>query len=174
MYTDMSMTKFLLVAFCTLFLSACGEEDELISFPSGEYISDCQIDGNNSKKTELNIERDFKSQTVQDLIYSDVSNCSGTGTIESDPITSDIRIVFSNEDLGNGFSYLTNTIQEDGVEKQIFVAFKFENSRLYLSAPTESLESDPKKTFKDFIADPDFTANQTLTRKDLNRPLSRN
>jgi hypothetical protein len=158
----------------TVLLCSCGKEDELITFPPGEYISSCYSSGDDSKKTEINIDRDFKSQTVQTFIYPDVTNCSGPRTAESEPMSSEVLIVFSNVDLGNGFSYLTNTVEENGAQQVTYIGFKYENTKLYFSPAVSELGSDPRSTFADFIAEPDFIAEFILTRKDLNRPLSKN
>lgn len=164
---------FTTVIFFTL-LTSCGIEDELITFPPGDYISDCFVSGADSKKTEIRIERDFKSQTVQTFLFAGVTNCVGESSPEAEPKTSQVLIIFSNVDLGNGFSYLTTTFEENGSQKNEFIAFRYENSRLYFSPPVTSVGDEPKETFADFISDPDFIADLILTRKALNRPLSKN
>jgi|GEM_PF-3143129 len=169
------MARNLLTLFIiSLSLCSCSDREELITFPPGDYISDCTVEGMNSSRTELTIERDFKTQTEQRFIYTGVTNCSGERTAEAPAKTSEVLIVFSNKDLGNNFSYLTITSDQDGEQVTEYIAFRYENSRLYFSPSVSSLEDDPKQTFADFIAEPDFIADLILTRKDLNRPLSKN
>lgn len=168
------MLKILSTIIVPLLLSSCGKEDELITFPPGDYVSDCFVVGSDSKKTEITINRDFKSQTVETFVFAGNTNCNGTGVSEAAPVSNEVLIIFSNVNLGNDFSYLTTTFEESGQPKTEYIAFKFENSRLYFSIAVDSLGTDPKQTFLDFITEPDFTADLILTRKDLNRRLSRN
>lgn len=144
------------------FLISCGGDDDLITFPPGDYLSDCIVSGEDSQQIEFTIAQNFRSQTMQTLTYTGVSNCSGE-PIESEPETNSVSIVFSNVNLGDRFSYLissfTNEAGDDTVE---FTAFRFENRKLFLSFPVSDLGEDPEETFADFISNPAFNAEIAL------------
>jgi len=154
-------------------LCSCSEEDVLITFPPGDYISSCFVSGLDSKKTNITFPIDFKSKVTQTSVYTGVTNCSGPSSVEEDPIETAVSIIFSNEDLGNDVSYLTTRTEKNGSLVFEHIAFQFENSSLYLSTAVDSLGTDPKDTFSNFIFNPAFEAELTLFRKDLNRPLSK-
>jgi hypothetical protein len=147
----------------TLFilLISCGGEDEFITFPSGNYLSDCIEGSSNSTKIRLTFNRSFRSQREITLTYSSSTDCSGEFT-EGDSEESDIRFVFSNTELGNKISFFTNELNENSIE---YHAFTFANRRLLISESLTGVkEEDLKNEFSDFISDPEEHAERFLNQ----------
>lgn len=150
-----------------LVLLSCGEEDVFITFPSGEYLSDCSVSGSDGIKTEFIIERSFRSQTTQEIVFTGSTDCSGASSTPGAKERTDIRFIFSNEDLGNNVSFFTNEVKEGGEDILEYHAFHFQRQRLLISPSLRDVkEADLKTEFADFIEDPEQHAELFLNRVD--------
>lgn len=156
-----------ILPFWLCFFSSCSDEDEFITFPAGEYLSDCEADAPDSTKTEVTIDRSFRSQTTQTILFAGVTDCSGASVDQGSSGRTGIRFIFSNDDLGNGVSFFTNEVREGGEDVLEYHAFRFQARRLLISDGLRDVEETSLKTeFADFIADPEQHAELFLNRVD--------
>lgn len=140
-----------------LFLTACSSDDKktepaYLSFPDGEYASDlgCFYDGFDYRLFYVLFDQG-KAIMISDIY----TNPSCTNFLESE-VNAVLNFTLSEEDLGQGVSFLTwNQIAPiTGINENL--AFKWDplHQTLYMSVPApDDIHFDPYLDFNDFLWD---------------------